>query len=162
MKNLQFFLMYNKTRWSYSWLNVHSSSLCSQRKKKPSKHKCFAAYTKDTLLMHLLALPVEGVCSFILWRKLLNGCDIFQTSHHYNWIWMWNLERQGERGKKLCKIIVSISLPFSHLHTVVSFQVKVFALCSLERDTAVTSDAQILLNQPEARWNTQAALVKKV
>lgn len=76
---------------------------------------------------------------------------------------MWNLERQGGRGKKECKTIsVSVSLPRSRLQTVVSFQVKVSALCSLERDTAVISAAQILLNQPEARLNTQAAPVKKM
>lgn len=61
-----------------------------------------------------------------------------------------------QNGLRLC---VS---PSSCLQTVVSFQVKVSALCSLEGDTAVISAAQILLNQPEARQNTQAAPVKTV
>lgn len=73
---------------------------------------------------------------------------------------IWKDKVRG--GKKQCKMIVSVSLPLSRLQTVVSFQVKVSALCSLERDTAVISVAQILLNQPGATWNTQAAPVKKV
>lgn len=73
---------------------------------------------------------------------------------------MWILERQG--GGDQCKMMVSVSLHLSCLKTVVSFQVKVSALCSLERDTAVISAASIVLDQPEARQNTQAAPVKKV
>lgn len=65
------------------------------------------------------------------------------------------------RGRtKQCKVIVSVSLPLPRLQTVVSFQVKVSA--PFERDTAVISAAQTLLNQPGAMWNTQAAPVKKV
>lgn len=76
---------------------------------------------------------------------------------------MWNLERQGERGEKTVQNdSLCLSTSLSRLETVVSFQVKVSALCSLERDTAVISAAQILLNQPEARQNMQAAPVKKV
>lgn len=71
MKKLLFFPMYNKRRWSHGTdlMFTVPHFFQSRRQKKTSKRKYFAAYTKDTLLMHLLPLPVEGVCSFIFWSK---------------------------------------------------------------------------------------------
>lgn len=73
---------------------------------------------------------------------------------------MWNLERQGEREIKTVqsdRLCVSPS-PSPADCRVISGK----SICSFERDTAVISAAQTLLNQPGATWNTQAAPVKKV
>lgn len=75
---------------------------------------------------------------------------------------MWNLERQGERE---IKTVQSDRLGVSPSPSPSPADCRVISgksICSFERDTAVISAAQTLLNQPGATWNTQAAPVKKV